>query len=146
MGWGAAEDNCAGCSSGYACCVFRTVAAVPPIVRSLILDLLAVAVFVTVGRASHGESLSPGGLVSTGWPFAVGVLGGHLGAAMAGWAADGIRGGSVVLIKTLIIGLVLRYGVQREGTPLAFILVTVLVLALLMGGWRLADRALHRAV
>jgi hypothetical protein len=104
---------------------------------SVIADLVAVAIFVAVGRASHNETLSLAGLLTTAWPFVIGVGGGYVGLLLARWPALSLRGGSVVAVKTVIIGLVLRYAVQRDGTPPAFVLVTVLVLTALMLGWRL---------
>lgn len=106
-----------------------------------VADLCAVAIFVLVGRASHHEALSFTGFLTTAWPFVVGVVGGYIGALLTRWPPTGLRGGAVVLVKTLIIGLALRYGVQRDGTPFPFIVVTVLVLAALMIGWRLVARA-----
>ncbi len=46
------------------------------IVGSMLADLAAVSIFVIVGRLSHEESLSASGLVRTGWPFLVGIVGG----------------------------------------------------------------------
>jgi hypothetical protein len=60
---------------------------------------------------------------------------------MLSWPVASLRGGAVIVTKCLIIGLVLRYGVQREGTAFSFIVVTVLVLTGLMIGWRLAAAA-----
>ena len=40
------------------------------------LDLLAVLVFAAVGRRTHGEDVA--GLLVTFWPFAVGVVAGHV--------------------------------------------------------------------
>ncbi len=110
----------------------------------VVADLCALAVYVAVGRASHDESLSAAGLLTTAWPFVIGLAGGYLGAAMVDWPLTSLRGGAVITGKCLIIGLVLRYGVQREGTPFSFILVTVLVLTVLMQGWRLTLLAWSR--
>jgi Protein of unknown function (DUF3054) len=109
-------------------------------------DLICVAVFVVVGRISHDESLSAAGLVRTGWPFVVGVAGGYIGIALTRWPALSRPGAAVITVKTLVIGLVLRYGVARDGTPFSFVVVTVLVLGLFMFGWRaVATNALRRA-
>jgi Protein of unknown function (DUF3054) len=107
---------------------------------AVVADLCAVAIFVLVGRASHHETLSFTGFLTTAWPFIVGVAGGYVGAVLTRWPPAGLTGGAIVLGKTLLIGLVLRYGVQGDGTPLPFIVVTVLVLTALMLGWRLAAR------
>jgi hypothetical protein len=105
-----------------------------------IADLVAVLIFVLVGRASHHEALSWAGLATTAWPFVIGVVGGYIGVVMTRLSTVSLRGGAVVVVKTLILGLALRYGVQRDGTPLPFIVVTVVVLSALMLGWRLVAK------
>ncbi|MDD9153442.1 DUF3054 domain-containing protein [Plantibacter flavus] len=100
------------------------------------IDLLAVIVFVLIGRASHGEGIL--GLLVTLWPFAVGLLVGHVLALVFGqretrsvrWA------GVVVWVSTVVVGMVLR-AVSGQGVQLSFVIVTVLVLAALLLGWRL---------
>ena len=114
------------------------------IIGSVLADLAAVAVFVVVGRLSHDESLSASGLVRTGWPFVVGVVGGYIGIVLTRWPALSLRGGTVIAVKTLVIGLVLRYGVANDGTPFSFVVVTILVLTTLMLGWRLVTLAVLR--
>lgn len=99
------------------------------------IDLLAVIVFVLIGRASHGEGLL--GILVTLWPFAVGLLVGHVLALVLGqretrsvrWA------GVVVWVSTVVVGMVLR-AVSGQGVQLSFVIVTVLVLAALLLGWR----------
>lgn len=99
------------------------------------IDLLAVIVFVLIGRASHGEGIL--GLLVTLWPFAVGLLVGHVLALVLGqretrsvrWA------GVVVWASTVVVGMVLR-AVSGQGVQLSFVIVTVLVLAALLLGWR----------
>jgi hypothetical protein len=100
------------------------------------IDLLAVILFVLIGRASHGEGIL--GLLVTLWPFAVGLLVGHVLALVLGqretrsvrWA------GVVVWMSTVVVGMVLR-AVSGQGVQLSFVIVTVLVLAALLLGWRL---------
>lgn len=99
------------------------------------IDLLGVIVFVLIGRASHGEGIL--GLLVTLWPFAVGLLVGHVLALVLGqretrsvrWA------GVVVWVSTVVVGMVLR-AVSGQGVQLSFVIVTVLVLAALLLGWR----------
>ncbi len=100
------------------------------------IDLLAVIVFVLIGRASHGEGVL--GILVTVWPFAVGLLVGHVLALVLGqretravrWA------GVIVWVSTVVVGMVLR-AVSGQGVQLSFVIVTVLVLAVLLLGWRL---------
>ncbi|WP_285042971.1 DUF3054 domain-containing protein [Plantibacter sp. LMC-P-059a] len=100
------------------------------------IDLLAVIVFVLIGRASHGEGVL--GILVTLWPFAVGLLVGHVLALVLGqretravrWA------GVIVWVSTVVVGMVLR-AVSGQGVQLSFVIVTVIVLAVLLLGWRL---------
>ena len=41
---------------------------------ALVADLLAVVVFVLLGRRSHDEGSAVAGTVATAWPFVTGVL------------------------------------------------------------------------
>jgi peptidoglycan/LPS O-acetylase OafA/YrhL len=111
------------------------------IVGSVVADLVAVMIYVTVGRSSHDESLAVSGLFDTAWPFLIGIVGGYIGIALTRWPALSLRGGAVITVKTLVIGLVLRYGVAKDGTEFSFVVVTVLVLSVLMLGWRLIAAA-----
>jgi hypothetical protein len=110
-----------------------------------LLDVLAVLIFVGVGRAVHDEPVTTPGIWTTSWPFLIGVAGGYLGLVLTRWPAASLRGGAMVAGKTIVLGLVIRYGIQHEGTPLSFVIITVLVLAGLMFGWRLAAARLLAA-
>jgi hypothetical protein len=114
------------------------------IAASAAADLAAVAIYVLVGRLSHDESVSASGLLSTGWPFLIGIVGGYIGIALTRWPALSLRGGAVITVKTFVIGLVLRYGVAEDATPFSFVVVTIVVLAALMLGWRIVTLAVLR--
>lgn len=105
------------------------------------LDLLAVVVFVTVGRASHHHGETVPGVASTAWPFLVG--------AAAGWAltrrADplALRTGVVQAVTTVAVGMVLRV-VAGQGTAASFVGVSLGFLGLCMVGGRWLVRAATR--
>lgn len=108
----------------------------------LLADLVAVVVFAAIGRASHGED-GLAGLAVTAAPFAA--------AALAAWATPlaraepvGIRAGTVTAGVTAALGLLLRWAFTGNPPPTAFVLVTVVSLAVLMLGWR-AVAAVTRA-
>ena len=46
--------------------------------RAFIADLLFVLLFVAIGRHAHKDGSSLGGMASTAWPFAVGLLSGWI--------------------------------------------------------------------
>ena len=108
------------------------------------LDLVLVVVFAIIGRASHGEALTLGGVLVTGWPFLVGCL---LGSVIAGvllrlpWLYEGL----LVWLTTVVLGMFLR-GITGGGMAAGFLIVATLVLAVLLIGWRmLAALARRRA-
>ncbi len=101
------------------------------------MDVLAVVAFVLVGRGSHEEGLTLGGVASTAAPFLL--------ALAAGWVVSqawrhpfAVRTGVVVWGVTVITGLLLRRFAWNDGTALAFVIVTAVVLGVIIVGWRLA--------
>ncbi len=107
------------------------------------LDVCCVLIFVIIGRASHTQGESLGGIASTSWPFLCGLG--------AGWAASrawrrplALRpAGLVVWLGTVTIGMILRV-VSGQGTAVAFIIVALAFLGLFLLGWRLIGRLLTR--
>ena len=101
---------------------------------ALVADLVAVVVFAAVGRVSHADAGSLTGLAGTALPFLVG--------AGAAWATPrvraepvSVRAGLVVLVLTAGVGFLLRWAFLGR-LPLSFAVVTVIVLAVLLVGWR----------
>jgi len=105
-------------------------------------DLICVLVFVTIGRNSHEEGVTLSGVISTGWPFWLGVAGGYIGVLAFRLAPASLSGAAMVLFKTLFVGMVLRGVVQQEGTPPAFVVVAAVFLGVTLLGWRVAGRLL----
>ena len=104
---------------------------------AVVADALVVIVFAAVGRANHHESAGANGVWHTAWPF---LLGTTLALGLTALTkADplGLRGGVRVWLWTLGIGMVVRHSIGH-GTPLAFVIVALLVLGALFLGWRLA--------
>jgi len=111
---------------------------------SLAIDIVAVLVFVGIGRRSHDESGNAViGALSVAAPFLI--------ALAASWLIGRVwqrpmsaRSGVIVWIVTVAVGLLLRRFVFDRGTAIAFIIVTTIPLAVLLMGWRAVARALHR--
>lgn len=103
------------------------------------VDVVAVLLFVAIGRASHHHASTVGGFVSTLWPFAVGLV--------AGWAATRGRRpaakstGASVAALTVALGMILRV-LAGQGTAAAFILVALAFLGTCMVAGRLLAGAL----
>jgi hypothetical protein len=108
---------------------------------AVILDGCCVLLFVIIGRASHTQGESLGGIASTAWPFLAGLAGGWL--AARAWrrpsglwpAGVGAWLGAAALVFRVVSG---------QGTAAAFIVVALAFLGLFLLGWRLALRVQAR--
>jgi Protein of unknown function (DUF3054) len=88
------------------------------------LDLVLVLVFAIIGRASHGEALTPGGILLTGWPFLVGCL---LASVLA----------CVVLRLSWLREGLLVWAITGGSLAIGFLIVATIVLAVFLIGWRM---------
>src|SRR3954447_17894036 len=106
-----------------------------PVQTAAVVAVVLVVLFVLFGRSSHGEQLSPGGFVTTFWPFLVGLAAGW-GLARA-WRRPMSIGhtGVTVWVVTVVVGLLLRW-VTGQGVQLAFVIVASIVLGAFLVGWR----------
>lgn len=108
-----------------------------------LIDLLCLGVFVSIGRATHHDGLTVGGVASTLWPFALGLaLGWSItwGRRRTGEAPlEGLR----IAVVTVALGMVARV-VSGQGTVVAFVLVALAFVTLFLVGWRLVARSLLR--
>lgn len=119
-----------------------------PLAVAACCDLIALVVFVAIGRRSHDEAESVAGFLHTLWPFVVGAA---VGWAIA-YAVTRSRGflpsrivpdGLVIWVSTVIVGMVLRV-VSDQGTAVSFVIVASIATGVLLVGWRglaaVADR------
>ncbi len=100
-----------------------------------VLDLAWVVLFVVIGRVNHDKGVNPAGVVSTLWPFALGLAVGWLVAR--GWRRPTALWptGIVVWLGCVTIGMVFRV-VSGQGTVAAFIGVALAFVGLGLLGWR----------
>jgi hypothetical protein len=112
-------------------------------VRALAFDVALVVVFVLIGRRSHEESGALLGLARTAWPFLAGLAAGWLVARAWRRPLQLWPGGVVVWLVTVALGMVLRV-VSGQGTAFSFVVVTLVVLAVFLLGWRALLRVLSR--
>lgn len=111
---------------------------------ALLADVVAVAVFVLIGRRSHDETSALLGFLHTAWPFLAGL-------GVGWWSLRAWRRptrlwpeGVVIWLITVVVGNLLRV-FSGQGTALSFIIVTLVVLAAFGLGWRAALSAVqHR--
>ncbi|WP_460863719.1 DUF3054 domain-containing protein [Rhodococcus aerolatus] len=116
----------------------RTVAA------ALLADAVAVLAFVVIGRTSHQEGSALLGTLAVAWPF---WLAGAVGwAAVRGWRRPLLvwPTGVGVLAVTVVLAMGIRV-LTGAGAPLSFVVVTTMVLAVFLLGWRaVATRVARR--
>jgi Protein of unknown function (DUF3054) len=115
--------------------------------RAAVFDLVSVIVFVLVGRGSHGETVDAGGVLTTAWPFLAGLALGWVVSRAWQRPYGVLRPGVIVWASTVVVGVLLRF-VTGVGAETSFIIVTAVVLAVLIVGWRgvAALRARRRRV
>jgi len=113
------------------------------VVASAAFDLVLVIVFVLIGRASHGEDAR--GFLITLWPFAAGLVVGWVIARV--WIAPRriVWTGLIVWLSTVIVGMLLRL-LSQQGVQLGFVIVTVIVLAVFLLGWRALSSLVIRVI
>jgi peptidoglycan/LPS O-acetylase OafA/YrhL len=106
-----------------------------PAVLALVADIACVVVFCTIGRRSHAEGVTLGGIVETAWPFLSGTLAGWL--ISRAWRAPRavVPTGVVVWVSTVVVGMLLRKA-SSQGVAASFVVVASLVTAVLLLGWR----------
>ncbi len=105
---------------------------------ALVADALCVLLFALLGRVSHEEGVTPGGLAQTAWPFLAALALGWVvvRATLGGWPTK-MWHTVPVWLCTAFGGMAFRAG-SDQGTAVSFVVVAVLVLGLLMFGWRAA--------
>jgi multisubunit Na+/H+ antiporter MnhB subunit len=100
-----------------------------------VIDLVMVLVFVAIGRSVHDHGVRLVGMISTAWPFVIGLGVGWLMLIARRRPGTALTDGVTVTLATVAVGMVLRV-VSGQGTAFAFIAVAICFLGLFMVGWR----------
>ena len=104
------------------------------------IDVIAVVLFVAIGRRSHDESGNAVvGALKVAAPFLIALVVGWL-ATRAPRAPFAVRTGLGVWLCTVALGLLLRRVVFDRGIAVAFIIVATITLGVLVVGWRAIAR------
>jgi hypothetical protein len=109
----------------------------------LLLDVVAVLLFATVGRRSHAEGLTVAGVLDTAWPFLVGVAIGWLATRAWRRSAALVPVGVAVWCASVVVGMLLRR-LTGDGTAAPFVVVATVVLGALLLGWRAVAHLVRR--
>ena len=110
---------------------------------ALIADIASVVVFCAIGRRSHAEGLTLGGIAETAWPFLSGTLVGWL--ISRAWRSPRAVAptGVIIWVSTVVVGMLLRKA-SSQGVAASFVIVASLVTALLLLGWRVVSGLVGR--
>lgn len=111
--------------------------------RWFFVDLAFVLLFVALGRSAHHHAYSIGGMISTTWPFAIGLGVGWLFVTFDHRSGTSLKDGSLIVVVMVSLGMLLRV-LSGQGTALAFIFVALAFLGLMLLGSRLLFRGLRR--
>ncbi|MFN8026039.1 MAG: DUF3054 domain-containing protein [Acidimicrobiia bacterium] len=105
-----------------------------PVVAFLV-DLVAVVVFVLIGRRTHHEDAGFTGFLRVAWPFVAALVIGWLVTRL--WQAPLAWGRVAVLwVVTVAGGMLLRITVEDHEFKVAFTIVATLFLGACFFGWR----------
>ena len=113
------------------------------IALAAVADLVLVLVFVLIGRGSHDEGFSIAGSLNTAWPFVVGLVTGWLVARAWRFPRGVTHPGVVIWASTAVVGVALR-AISGQGVAVSFMIVTAIVLAVFLLGWRLIAAVVSR--
>ncbi len=99
------------------------------------LDVVWILIFVVIGRSSHREGETVGGLISTVWPFLAGLALGWLVARA--WRAPAALVPTGIVIWPVCVGAAMALrAVSGQGVAGAFIGVALAFVGLGLLGWR----------
>ena len=111
------------------------------VITTAVVDVVAVVVFVAIGRRNHNEGTTLSGIIGVAAPFLI-----ALGISWIGlrtWREPFNRESLVATwIITVAIGLLLRRLVFDRGIAIAFIIVATITLGVLLCLGRLLSRKL----
>ncbi len=107
-----------------------------PRTRRVINDLLCLVVFVAIGRSTHDHGVALRGMITTLWPFVVGLVASWAVLVRRHRSGASFADASLIVVLTVTLGMVLRV-IAGQGTAVAFIVVALAFLSLTIGGWRL---------
>jgi hypothetical protein len=110
---------------------------------TIVIDLAFLGLFVALGRSAHDHGISARGMLSTCWPFVVGLGCGWLVVLARRSDPRTLTSGAIIVALTVVVGMVLRI-IAGQGTAVAFVVVALCFLGLFFEGWRAVLLGLRR--
>jgi hypothetical protein len=108
------------------------------------VDIIAVVLFVAIGRRNHDEGTAIDGIATVAAPFLIALVIAWL-SSRAWRTPDLMRTSLIVWLVTVFGGLELRHFVFDRGTATPFVIVATLVLgAFIVGGRFILNLRLRR--
>ena len=112
------------------------------VITTAIVDVVAVVVFVAIGRRNHEEGTAISDVVSVAAPFLIALLASWVG--LRTWNEPFTRRSwAATWAITVIVGLLLRRLVFDRGIATPFIIVATITLGVLFALGRLLSRKLN---
>ena len=115
------------------------------VITTAIVEVVAVVVFVAIGRRNHDEGTALSGVIGVAAPFLI-----ALGISWIGlrtWREPFNRASFIATwVITVFVGLLLRRVVFDRGIATAFIIVATITLGVLLGLGRLLSRKLSAKI
>ncbi|MDF2443349.1 MAG: hypothetical protein JWR01_1552 [Subtercola sp.] len=118
---------------------------VPPlhIVLALVFDVVLVLAFVIIGRGNHAEAFSVPGILTTWWPFLLGLAVGWIATRAWRYPFALVLPGIPIWLFTVAVGMLFRL-LSGQGVAVSFVIVAIIVLGVFLLGWRAIAGAILR--
>ena len=112
------------------------------VITTAIVDVVAVVVFVAIGRRNHDEGTAISGVLSVAAPFLIALIASWVG--LRTWNEPFTRRSwAATCAITVIVGLLLRRLVFDRGIATPFIIVATITLGVLLAVGRLLSQKLN---
>jgi hypothetical protein len=108
-------------------------------------DIVAIVVFVAIGRRNHKEGEAVDAVLTVAAPFLIALVVGWI-AARAWTKPTHVETAFVIWPITVAVGMVLRNVVFDRGTALPFIIVATVVVGVFLVGWRMLAAVAERRI
>ncbi|MGL4832659.1 MAG: DUF3054 domain-containing protein [Propionibacteriaceae bacterium] len=104
-------------------------------VASYLFDALLVILFAAIGRATHHHGTAPEQVLTTAWPFLIGLTVAWSMHVTVLRSLKVMQQGILVWCDTVVLGLLIRM-LAHQGVAWSFVLVTAITLLVFFQSWR----------